>query len=176
MGPSAHGPVGPASEPGSGPIGYPGPLWASPDTPPIPPLYLGSMGPRVQGSPNGSKGILWEGPRSPPGIPWGSYGIHPRDPWVPPWDPNVPPWDPWVPPQGSLGCMMITPGIPRGYLWTPYGNPGIPRLYPIGSPWGPQGGPGILGPYFLMFAEADLELLRGSKGPWVHGTWVQGTP
>ena len=75
----------------------------------------GSKGPRVQGPPNGSKGILWEGPRSPPGIPCGSYGIQPRDPWVPLWDPIVPPRDPWVPPRDPWGVMKITPGVPGVY-------------------------------------------------------------
>ena len=121
MGPWDHGPssctrsVHPLSTPGS-----PGGPTASPW-----PLYRGSKGPRVQGPPNGSKGILWEGPRSPPGIPWGSYGIHPRDPWVPLWDPIVPPGDPWVPPrvpwvppQGSLG----PPRDPWGDHHTPQGS------------------------------------------------------
>ena len=50
---------------------YPGGPWGSLGAPLYPPLYLGSMGPRVQGPPNGSKGILWEGPRSPPRGPHG---------------------------------------------------------------------------------------------------------
>ena len=72
------------------------------------------------------------GSKVPPGIPWGSYGIQPRDPWVPLWDPIVPPGDPrvplWIPgvifihprdpwgdhhtPQGSLGSSSYTPGVP----------------------------------------------------------------
>ena len=68
------------------------------------------MGPRggprapqwVQGDPMG-------GSKGPPGIPWGSYGIQPRDPWAPPRDPKAPPGIPWDPP------------------WDPRG------------PWGPQG-------------------------------------
>ena len=102
-----------------------------PLTPPIPPLYpplyLGSKGPRVQGPPNGSKGILWEGPRAPPGFPWGSYGIQPRDPWVPLWDPIVPPRDPWGvlhTPHGSLGRSSYTPG-----------TPGVIFIHPR-DPWG----------------------------------------
>ena len=56
-------------------------------------LSLGPLGgPRapqwVQGDPMG-------GSKGPPGIPWGSYGIQPRDPWVPPRDPQVHPRNPW---------------------------------------------------------------------------------
>ena len=52
------------------------------------------------GAPDGSKVILWVGSHEgSPGIPWGSYGIHPRDRWVPPRDRKDPPRDPWVPPR-----------------------------------------------------------------------------
>ena len=73
----------------------------------------GHMGPRAHGSkgpwpmmaqmgPRGSYGRV-QGP--PPGIPWGSYGIHPRDPWVPA-------RDPWVPPYRIPGVIIEHPRDP----------------------------------------------------------------
>ena len=43
--------------------------------------------------------------KSPTGTPWGSYGIHPKDPRAPPRDPKFPPRIPGSP-QGSLDVSM----------------------------------------------------------------------
>ena len=56
------------------------------------------------------------GSKGPSGTPWGSYGIHPRDPWVPPRDPEVPPRDPWVPPRD----LWVPPRDPWGVEYINY--------------------------------------------------------
>ena len=66
------------------------------------PRAPGSKGPRVQGPPNGSKGILWEGPRSPRGPHGDPIGSNLGIPGFPYGIPSFPPGIPGFP-QGSLG-------------------------------------------------------------------------
>ena len=116
MGPMAHEPCGVRTEPRAEPCAASVPK----HVPLYLPLYLGSKGPRVQGPPNGSKGILWEGPRSPPGIPWGTMGSNLG---IPGGIPSFPPGIPGSPP-GIPGVIFIHLRDPWGDLHTPQGSLG----------------------------------------------------